>query len=155
MNKMGMVYFNYMTEIYKSSLKKFPEITRKTKSKLLKELQMELLRNGLFRFDIGSAMFFYLAYISAGDIDGKVKIPLAKRALMQPDYDINIEKLNDEQVKTILWTSVSFLKRMGYYQDFERVISEWNNSLLGKDNPLLPWNRGQETGATKLWREQM
>ena len=154
MNKMGMAYFNYMTEIYRNTLKKFPDIPRKTKNKLLKELQMELLRNGLFRFDVGSAMFFYLAYISAGDIDGRVKIPIAKRELMQPEYEISVEKLNYEQVQIILWTSVSFLERMGYYSDFQRVLSEFDNSLLGKDNPFLPWNKAHETGAIELWLEQ-
>ncbi len=143
-----------MTEIYRNSLKKFPELSRKTKNKLIKELQMELLRNGLFRFDVGSAMFFYLAYISGGDIEGKVKHPLAKRMLMQPEYEIDVDKLNHEQIQIILWTSISFLSRMGYLSDFERVLSDWDNSQLGKNNPFLPWNIGQEKGTVEQWLEE-
>ena len=134
-----MTYFDYMTNIFRKTLKMFPEISVKTRNKVVKELDMEMLRNGLFQFDIGAAMFFYLAYISDGDIDGHIKAPLAGRALLQADYEMDISSLTKEQISTILWSAVSFLKKMNYYDQFKTTLASFDNNTIGKNNPFIPF----------------
>ena len=135
---MGMTYFDYMTDIFRSTLKKYPEISVRTRNKVVKELDMEMLRNGLFQFDIGAAIFFYLAYISDGDLD-KIKVPLAGRSLLQPDFEIDISNLSKKQIETILWTAVSFLKKMNYYEQFKTTLGSFDNNIIGKNNPFIPF----------------
>ena len=139
---MGMAYFNAMHDVLLKSLKKFPEIDLKTRRRLSREFDLQMLNQGLFRFDISTAIFFYLAYISDGDIDGKIKKPIAKRALLTPDYEgLDITSLTEEQVSTILWSAVSFMRKMGKdtYEDFKKTLAEWDNSKLGEKNPFIPF----------------
>ena len=140
---MGMAYFNAMHDIFLKAIKKFPEIDLKTRRRAAKEFDLEMLRQGLgvFRFDVSAAVLFYLAFISNGDIDGRIKKPIAKRAFLQPDYEMDVSRLTDEQVNTILWSAMSFLRHMGEenYNDFIKSLGEWNNSMIGKNNPFIPF----------------
>lgn len=136
-----MAYFNAMHDILLKTIKKCPEIDLKTRRRLAREYDLQMLNQGLFRFDISTAIFFYLAYISDGDLDGKIKKPIAKRVLLQPDYELDIKKLSDDQVSTILWSAVSFMNKMGdnTYEDFKKTLAEWNNSKLGENNSFIPF----------------
>ena len=140
---MGMAYFDAMHDILLRALKKITEIDTKTRRKAVKEFDLEMLRQGLgvFRFDVSAAIFFYLAYISDGDLDGKIKKPIATRMLLQPDYTLDISNLTDEQINTILWSSMAFLEKMGNdcLVDFKKTLGNWDNSMLGQNNPFIPF----------------
>ncbi len=143
---MEMKDYNFLSECLRNVLKeKFKEIPIKTRNKIVREFDLEVLRYGYLRTDFTRTIVLLLCYASNGNIEW-VKKELGKKILLQPDYDIDVSKLTKEQLNTILWVCICFIRKTGYFDDFKRLLSEWKNDMAS--NPLLPF-------ATKLYDESI
>ena len=143
---MDMKDYNFLSECLRNALKeKFKDIPLKTRNKIVREFDLEVLRYGYLRTDFTRTIVLLLCYASNGDIDW-VKKELGKKILLQPDYNIDVSKLTKEQLNTILWVCISFIRKTECFDDFKLLLSEWNNDMAS--NPLLPF-------ATKLYDESI
>lgn len=118
------------------ALKKCPDIPAKSRRKVLKELQMEMLRTGLFRPDV-ALLFYYVSYVYGKDVE-KIKVNMAGKILLCPEYRIEQSEITEEGLNLILWTIIGFIKKMGYYDDFKDYVLSWENENM-VNNPLLPF----------------
>lgn len=123
----------YLSEFIKVILKE-NNIDLKTRHRIVKEFDLEILRAGLTPDTL--FMFYYLLYISNGDIDG-VKKRIDKRALLQPNYTLEVNNLSEEQIHTIIFSVLGFIQKLGYDSQFNAHLCEWNNKKVEESKPLI------------------
>lgn len=134
---MEMKDYNFLSECLRSVLKeKFKDIPLKTRNKIIREFDLEVLRYGYLRTDFTRTLVMLLCYAS-NDIEW-VKKELAKNILFQKDCVLDIP-LSQEHLRVLLQICCSFINKTGYYDDFKALLKEWNNDML--NNPLLPFYR--------------
>ena len=132
---MEMKDYNFLSECLRNVLKeKFKDIPLKTRNKIVREYDLEVLRYGYLRTDFTRTLVLLLCYAS-NDIDW-IKRELAKNLLFKKDCELDMP-LSQEHLRVLLQTCCSFINKTGYYDDFKAILKEWNNNML--NNPLLPF----------------
>ena len=135
---MDMQDYNFLSDCLREILReKFKDIPLKVRNKIVREYDLEVLRYGYLRTDFTRTIVLLLCYASDGNIDW-VKKELGKKILLQPNFEIDVSTLTKEQLNSILWVCISFIKKVGYFEDFKELLTEWDNYRAS--NPLLPFS---------------